>query len=152
MFGRKKGPKAFAAMKGPQTQLITGAHSGDTKWRLLRWFMFLAALLSVVCGGFLLTIHSVEKKVEYKALSIDIDVGQAKNIALNVAAAFRKYWIPLIIVFAAVFTFFELFIHSRWKIYLIYALISIAAWAFTLYSLNMLELPIEELRKGIGGG
>lgn len=150
IFGKKKGPAGHFGRPGPQTQLITGASSGDTKWRLLRWFLFLAALLSVVCGGFLLTIHSVEKKVEYKALSID--AGQVRSIALDVAAAFRQYWMLLVIIFAGVFTFFELFIHSRWKIYLIYGLIAVAAWIFTLYSLNMLDLPIEDLRKGIGGG
>jgi len=141
-------PEKHIKPKGPQTQLRTGVHPSHTTWRLLRWLLFLAALLSVVCGGFLLSLKSAEMKCEYATLKIDAQ--QIKNIGISVAEAFRQYWIILVIILAGIFTFFELFIHSRWKIYAIYAIIAFAAWIFVLYSLNRFKIP-EELIKSSGG-
>ncbi len=137
----------------PRTQLITGMHAAHTTWRLLRWLLFLAALLSMVCGGFLLAMKTADVQHEYQTLKVEkVDKEVFSSFAVGVANAFRQYWILLVIIFAAVFTFFELFIHSRWKIYVIYALIAIGAWVFVLYSMSVLNLPIEELRKGLSGG
>lgn len=143
--------------RGPQTRLITGVHPGHTSWRLLRWLLFLAAMLSVVCGGFLLSVRSSEVRCEYEILaakpgyeSLRAKAQSMGNLATDVAAAFRKYWMLFVLILAAVFTFFELVIHSRWKIYAIYALIAVAAWIFVLYSLNLLKIP-EELAKSGGG-
>lgn len=142
---------------GPQTRLITGLHPSHTTWRLLRWLLFLAAMLSVVCGGFLLSVRTSEMKCEYEVLStkpgydsLKAKAESVRNVATNVAGAFRKYWMLFVLILAAVFTFFELVIHSRWKIYAIYALIAVAAWIFVLYSLNLLKIP-EELTKSGGG-
>jgi hypothetical protein len=114
-------------------------------------------MLSVVCGGFLLSVRTSEVKHEYEVLSAKAtgEALKAKaesfgNIATDVAGAFRKYWMLFVLILAAVFTFFELVIHSRWKIYAIYALIAVAAWIFVLYSLNLLKIP-EELTKSGGG-
>lgn len=143
--------------RGPQTRLITGVQPGHTTWRLVRWLLFLAAMLSVVCGGFLLSVRTSEVKHEYEILSAKAggEALKAKaesfgNIATDVAGAFRKYWMLFVLILAAVFTFFELVIHSRWKIYAIYALIAVAAWIFVLYSLDLLKIP-EELTKSGGG-
>jgi hypothetical protein len=143
--------------RGPQTRLITGVQPGHTSWRLLRWLLFLAAMLSVVCGGFLLSVRSSEVNCEYQVLaarpgfeSLRAKAQSYRNVATDVAAAFRNYWMLFVLILAAVFTFFELVIHSRWKIYAIYALIALAAWVFVLYSLNLLKIP-EELTKSGGG-
>lgn len=160
MFAKKKEtPHEHVKHKGPHTQLITGVHAAHTTWRLLRWLLFLAALLSIVCGGFLLSVKSAEVKYQYQALQIEkeeaegikVDIEQAKSIATTAAKAFREYWFLLVIALAAIFTFFELFIHSRWKIYAIYAVLAVASWVFVLYALNLLDLP-ENLRKAGGGG
>jgi hypothetical protein len=156
MFGNEARHADHDKRREPHTQLITGVHPAHTTWRLIRWLLFLAALLSIVCGGFLLSIRSSELRCEYERLKqhkmqIDVDTKEVTNMATQVAAAFRKYWILLVIILAAVFTFFELFIHSRWKIYAIYALLAIASWLFVLYSLNLLKLP-EGLGKAAGSG
>ena len=104
-------------------------------------------------------MRSSELRCEYERLkqqklNVDleqVDFDKVTNNATQVASAFRKYWVLLILILAAVFTFFELFIHSRWKIYAIYALIAIASWIFVLYSLDLLSLP-ENLSKAGGGG
>lgn len=150
IFGKKREPENHIKHREPHTQLITGVHPKNTTWRLLRWLLFLAALLSIVCGGFLLCVRSAEAQCRYQMLKIDFE--QARSIATDVAGAFRLYWVLFVLILAAVFTFFELFIHSRWKIYVIYGVIAFAAWAFVLYSLNLLELPIEELGRAGGGG
>jgi hypothetical protein len=160
VFGKKKQPAGHMERKEPHTQLITGVHAAHTSWRLLRWLLFLAALLSVVCGGFLLTVKFAEARCEYQQMQIDgkqptdskFDVEQAKTFVAQIASAFRKYWVLFVLILAAVFTFFELFIHSRWKIYAIYALIAVAAWVFVLYSFNLMDLPLNELPKAGGGG
>ncbi len=160
MFSKKKeSPHEHEKRSCPHTQLITGMHAAHTTWRLLRWLLFLAALLSIVCGGFLLSVKSAEVRYQFQTLKIEkeaaegvkVDIEQAKSIATTVATAFRKYWILLVLILAGIFTFFELFIHSRWKIYAIYAVLAIASWVFVLYAMNLLELP-EELVKAGGGG
>jgi hypothetical protein len=156
MFGKKQDapePKRVV----PHTQLIIGVHRAHTTWRLLRWLLFLTALLSIVCGGFLLTVRSAEVRCQYQTLKIDTDKikeianEHGRKMASDLADAFRRYWFLLVILFAAIFTFFELFIHSRWKIYVIYALMAIAAWVLVLYALNLLELPEELTRRAAGG-
>ena len=157
MFGKKKNVPEHVKRVEPHTQLITGVHPAHTTWRLLRWILFLAALLSIVCGGFLLSVKSAEIKCQEQALNIgtekikEIAKEHGRQTARNFADAFRRYWFLLVILFAAVFTFFELFIHSRWKIYVIYALMAIAAWVLVLYALNLLELPEELVKAGTGG-
>ena len=157
MFGKKDIPHGHERRQEPHTQLITGVHRAHTTWRLLRWLLFLAALLSIVCGGFLLTVKSAEVKCQYQTLKNDTE--EAKNlarehgqtVAAEMAQAFRNYWVLLVLIFAGMFTLFELFVHSRWKIYVIYAVMAIAAWIFVLYSLNLLELPEELVKAGAGG-
>jgi hypothetical protein len=157
MFGKKNDAPDPAQRVIPHTQLITGVHPAHTTWRLLRWLLFLAALLSIVCGGFLLSVRSAEVRCQYQSLNIDTEkikeIAQehGRKTASDFADAFRRYWFLLVILFAAVFTFFELFIHSRWKIYVIYALMAIVAWVLVLYALNLLALPEELTKAGTGG-
>ena len=156
----KDGHHHHEKRQAPRTQLITGVHAAHTTWRLLRWLLFLAALLSIVCGGFLLSVKSAEVKCQFQTLKIEkekaegvkVDIEQAKSIATSVAEAFRNYWILLVLILAGIFTFFELFIHSRWKIYAIYAVLAVASWVFVLYAMNRLELPEELFKAGGAGG
>jgi len=157
MFWKKKNNEPAPRVM-VKTQLITGVHAAHTGWRLLRWLLFLAALLSVVCGGFLLSLKSSEVQCQYQTLTIEPDDAKkfveehGSSIASKAASMFRSYWSLLVLMLAGVFTFFELFIHSRWKIYLIYALIAVAAWVFVLYSFNLLEIPEEIVKKAGAGG